>query len=117
MSRYSGRRKLLNNPFTGDAESIYQEFLDNRNIRQLTQYASPSFPKLTAARRGSILYDNHIWKTGDRFYKLAYEYYGNSELWWIIAWYNQTPTESHVNLGDTIMVPVNSERVLTYFSQ
>ncbi len=117
MSRNSGRKKLLNNPFGGGAEAIYEEFMDNRNIRQIIQYASPSYPKLTVARRRSIQYDNHVWKIGDRFYKLAYEYYGYPELWWLIAWYNQTPTESHVNLGDTIMIPVDSEKALTYFIQ
>jgi len=117
MSRNSGRKKLLNNPASGDAESIYQEFLDNRNIKQVIQYASPSYPKLTTARRRSIQYDSHVWTLGDRFYKLASEYYGNPELWWLIAWYNQAPTENHVNLGDTIMIPIDSERVLTYFSQ
>jgi len=117
MSRYSGRKKRLNNPTTGNAESIYQEFLDKRNIKQVIQYTSPSFSPLTIERRRSIEHDNYVWKTGDRFYKLAYEYYGNPELWWLIAWYNQTPTESYINIGDTIMVPIDSERALTYFNR
>jgi len=116
MSRYSQKYKFVNNPREGSQTGIYQEFIYNRNIRKLVQYASPVFPELTVARRQSILYDSHVWKRGDRFYKLAHQYYGDSSLWYIIAWFNQTPTESHVHLGDTIMVPVSSERVLTYFN-
>ena len=117
MSRYSQRQQRLNNPKAGDGTGIYQEIIDNRNIRQVIQYTSPAFPPLTPARRMSVQYDSHVWKRGDRFYKLAYQYYGDPELWYLIAWFNQSPTESHVNIGDTIMVPVSSERVLTYFNR
>ena len=40
-----------------------------------------------------------MWKLGDRFYKLADQYYGDPTLWWIIAWYNRMPTESHAEGG------------------
>jgi|TARA_R100000908_G_C3732642_1_gene131513 hypothetical protein len=111
MSRYFGRNKRLNkNP-------LYQEFLDKRNVKQIEQYTSPVFPELTPARRASIEYDTHVWKRGDKFYKLAYQYYGDSELWWLIAWFNQSPTESHLRLGDRIMVPTFYERVMTYFNR
>ena len=117
MSRYSQNFRFTNNPRVGTDNEIYQEFIYNRNIRKLVQYATPVFPELTVDRRQSILYDSYIWKRGDRFYKLAHKYYGDASLWYIIAWFNQSPTENHVNIGDTIMVPVNSERVLTYFNQ
>jgi hypothetical protein len=116
MSRYSQKYKFVMNPRPGRQTEIYQELVHKRNIKKLTQYASPKFPELTLARRQSILYDSHVWSLGDRFYKLAYQYYGDASLWYIIAWFNQSPTENHVNIGDTIMVPVNSERVLTYFN-
>ena len=117
MSRYAQKTKRLNDPKSGDASAIYQEIIDNRNIRQVIQYASPAFPPLTAERRRSVQYDLHVWKRGDKFYKLAHQYYGDPSLWYLIAWFNQTPTENHVNLGDTIMVPTYSERVMTYFTR
>ena len=46
-----------------------------------------------------------VWKRGSRFYKLASEYYGTPELWWVIAWFNGKPTEHHVELGEVIQVP------------
>ena len=117
MSRYTNRRRVLNNPSTGDSESIYQEIIYNRNIKQVIQYESPVFPKLTVARRRAIDYDSYIWKRGDRLYKVAYEYYGDSSLWYLIAWFNQSPTESHIDIGDTIMVPIYPEMVTIYFNR
>jgi hypothetical protein len=116
MPRYTNRRKILNDPSSGGTESIYQEIIDKRNIKQVTQYESPVFPELTVARRRAVQYDSHVWKRGDRLYKLAYNYYGNSSLWYLIAWFNQTPTESHINIGDTIMVPISAESVMVYFN-
>tara|TARA_R110000824_G_scaffold138078_2_gene302746 strand:- start:60 stop:287 length:228 start_codon:yes stop_codon:yes gene_type:complete len=57
----------------------------------------------------------HTWKVGDRFYKLAQEHYGDSTLWWVIAWFNQTPTESHLEIGDGIQIPMPLDKVLGIF--
>ena len=46
------------------------------------------------------------WRVGDRLYKLANEYYGDSTKWWVIAWFNQKPTESHFSLGDIVYIPL-----------
>ena len=56
--------------------------------------------------------DAHVWSVGDRFYKLAQMYYNDPSLWWVLAWYNQKPTEGHVELGDTILVPRNIDDLL-----
>ena len=68
----------------------------------------------------------HVWSVGDRFYKLALTYYnvrcirrssytdyGDPKLWWVIAWYNQKPTEGHVTGGDTVLVPRNITELLS----
>ena len=49
---------------------------------------------------------SHVWSVGDRFYKLAHKYYGDSKMWWVIARFNSKPTEAHLNLGDVIAIPV-----------
>ena len=117
MSRYSQRQERLNSPKTDEGAQIYQELIDKRNVRQIIHYSTPAFPPLTTQRRQSVDYDSHVWKRGDRFFKLAHQYYGDPDLWYLIAWFNQTPTENHVNIGDTIMVPISPERVLTYFNR
>lgn len=57
---------------------------------------------------------SHLWKTGDQYWKLAHKYYGTPELWWVIAWFNKKPTESHVKMGDTIQIPLPLTTILKY---
>ena len=54
----------------------------------------------------------YIWKVGDRFHKLAEQHYGDPTLWWIIAWFNRTPTEHHLRLGDNLQIPLPLERII-----
>ena len=89
------RRNRNRTQFYND-EKLYDEFFDKKNMKGFVQYASP-------------------WKTGDRFYKLAYDNYGNEEYWWIIALFNETPTESHVKLGDQILIPLDYELVIQLY--
>jgi len=57
----------------------------------------------------------HRWTLGDRFFKLAHEYYGDPEMWWVIAWFNQTPTESHVDPGDLIYIPSPLDQITSFY--
>lgn len=54
----------------------------------------------------------HIFKTGDKLSKIAYEYYGDPKLWWVLAWFNSKPTDFHCRIGDTIEVPKPLDEVL-----
>jgi|TARA_R110000851_G_scaffold285755_1_gene439506 nucleoid-associated protein YgaU len=80
----------------------------------IRQYSTPTNIRLTAAQRRTITEVGHIWKTGDRYYKLAERYYGRPQYWWAIALYNNKPTEGHVKLGDTIVIPLPLEKYLRY---
>jgi len=109
-SRYSNKIVRIND------QELYKELFDKRGIRQLEQYLTPFTPELTSERRLALDTANHVWKTGDRLYKLASQYYGDSTLWWLIAWYNEKPTDSHYKLGDTVYVPFPLGRVLAYYN-
>jgi len=52
---------------------------------------------------------------GDRYFKLAHRFYGDSKLWWVIAWFNKKPTESHVDVGDLILIPTDLYQILNIF--
>ena len=49
---------------------------------------------------------------GDRYYKLAASFYGDARYWWIIAWFNKKPTESHIKVGDIIRIPTSLGDIL-----
>lgn len=99
-SRYNKRTEQLI-----PKEGVYRELLDNRGIGKngITTYASPEYNETSAEDMEVIL---HVWTIGDRFYKLSYKYYGSTKYWWIIAKYNKKPTETHVEIGDTLQIPI-----------
>jgi len=107
MSRYSRYRKLLNN-------SKYYEYLrkERNNIKGITHYETPVMYHPDVVDRINMPTTTHVWAVGDRFYKLASEYYGDPTLWWIIAWYNGRPTEGDVYPGELLTIPLDTERIL-----
>lgn len=99
MSRYEDR-----NEYVVDV-SDREELLKQRGVKSLRFYSTPEFEKLTANDYAEIHEIRHVWKIGDRYYKLADKYYGDTQYWWVIAKYNERPTESHISLGEVISIP------------
>tara|TARA_Y100000592_G_C5200019_1_gene190087 strand:- start:150 stop:491 length:342 start_codon:yes stop_codon:yes gene_type:complete len=95
-----------------NSEELYNEILSKRDITNLRQYATIELPDLRRIRE--IKSFNHVWKTGDRYFKLANQYYGRPELWWIIARYNGAPTEASLKRGDVVLIPTPIETILHY---
>ena len=71
MSRYESKAKGVNRG------KFYEEFLQERNIKRLTQYRTPKFPVLNTKVRSRFSVVFHSWKLGDSYWKLAGQYYGN----------------------------------------
>tara|TARA_Y100001938_G_scaffold149963_1_gene238940 strand:- start:3789 stop:4130 length:342 start_codon:yes stop_codon:yes gene_type:complete len=108
MSRYINRKVVFN------SSDAYQdsEIFENRGIKRLYQYSTPKFQRFTKEEYDSVSYETHIWKNGDRYWKLANTYYGDPTLWWVIAKWNFKPTESHVSEGEEIRIPTNLQEAL-----
>ena len=105
-SRYDNEQLKIN------ASSIYRKKFIRRNIGFVNQYGTPTIPYHTDEQLMNITLIPHVWKVGDRFYKLAHKYYEDSSLWWIIAWFNRLPTESEVEIGDSIDIPLPLDYML-----
>ncbi len=94
-----------------DREIVTNATQANRNLRvprkksSIRQYGPSNLKHLTVDQISQLTLRKHIWKLGDRFYKLAYKHYGDSQLWWVIAHFNKLPTEGHVNIGDVVYIP------------
>ena len=106
-SRYSTRPIGIN-----DTEA-YESLREQRNVKTMRQYFTPDLKHPTPSDIAKLTTAAHTWKSGDRFFKLAHKYYNDSSLWWVIAWFNQTPTESHLQIGDVIEIPTPLERALS----
>jgi len=92
---------------------MYKEHFKKRGVPYIRQYDTPIMRYPTSKQRNSISAISHIWKTGDRFYKLAQFHYGDPQFWWVIAWYNKAPTEAHVEYGDNVLIPEDLEIFLS----
>ena len=103
------RKKFRNNSET------YKKSLEERGYPGgIIHYSTamlrhPSIPEMAKLKR-----QQHVWSIGDRYYKLAHEYYGDSRYWWVIAWFNKKPTESHLTIGEVLYIPSPLEEVLRY---
>jgi hypothetical protein len=96
-----------------DYKKVYSDKFNNNRKKFLLKKATlnlqyPDFDEVL-----QFDYDVHVWKLGDHYYKLAERFYGNPSYWWVIAWFNKKPTESHVKIGDLIRIPLPIGEVLT----
>lgn len=106
INRYSNRR-VLNNSL-----EMYDNTFLERNVKFINHYSTAKFIYPDESNISTITIVNHTWSLGDRFYKLAHKYYGDAKDWWVIAKFNNLPTESHVKLGDVILIPTPIEQVI-----
>ena len=108
-SRYDNRIIAKN------SDEAYKDLFDKRGVRFIRQYRTGVLRHPSGLDVMSLNMVGHTWTVGDRYYKLAQQHYGDPTYWWVIAWFNQAPTEAHLNLGDPIQIPSPLERVLGFF--
>ena len=106
MPRYTRDRILTN------ASEYYAPLRKSRGLKAIRHYETPVLRHPSLLDRALLNTTSHIWKTGDRFYKLADKYYGDANYWWVIAWYTGYPTEATIKSGDPIQIPLNLESTL-----
>ena len=109
MSNRYKRRRLFKNTLP-----TYREQRQARGIRLINHFSTPHMKYPDPAQLRKISAINHVWGLGDRYYKLAHKHYGEKKLWWLIAWFNMAPTESHLNPGQVIQIPMPLEAALSY---
>jgi len=105
-SRYINRQVILNNS-ARDRSNVKK-----RGFNEVEQYVTPVMFHPKDVSLFGIKTVNHTWKRGDHYYKLAHKYYGNPAYWWVIAFFNVTPTENLLSFGDVILIPVNLDVIL-----
>jgi len=100
MGKRIDRRTVRN------SDELYEEAFRQRGVKHIDHYPTPVMRELTVEVTSRVEQISHVWSVGDRYYKLAHKHYGDSKMWWVIARFNNKPTESHLNLGDVVVVPV-----------
>ena len=106
LYRYS-RRKTLQI----DKRDMFKQIKARRDLDSVGVYSTPKFNKITEIDLESLNYQSYIWKRGDKFYKLSHEFYKDSTYWWVIALFNNAPTEQHIKIGEEIFIPSEPDSV------
>ena len=106
MSRYRSRPSAVNE------DQLYQEVLEERGVTKITQFVTPEFSRPTDEMLNKLPYKKYVWTVGDRYWRIAQREYGDRNLWYLIARFNNKPTEAHVQPGDLIKIPTNVRAAL-----
>lgn len=102
MPKYYSNKKTINKT------TPYEILLNERGLKFADLFTSGIQMKIDYS---SISYRKHVWSKGDNLFRLSNKYYGGKENWWIIAAFNQKPTDAHFNFGDVVLVPTNPNAV------
>ncbi len=98
-----------------NSNDLYSSVFDDRNVPYIIQHATPNLSYPSEEVFKNLRLATHVWKQGDKFYKLAQEYYGSTKYWWVIPWFNQKLLEADYKYGDKVFVPLDLYDVIVYF--
>jgi len=107
ISRFQLRRRTLN------ANKMYKDIFHERGVKYIKHYRTGKLEYPSQKQLQKLETVQHLWKLGDRYEKLAYKYYGDSRLWWVIAWINLRPAEFSNSAGDVLYIPTSLENTLS----
>jgi len=112
-NRYDNRKIIHNN------NGLYYNILEGRGLSntKLVHYNISKVVPLSQEEVDSFSLTGHIWQASDTLYKLSHLYYGSIEYWWIIAWFNQKPTDYNIELGDSIWIPFPLEEAILLYKR
>ena len=85
----------------------------NKKNKNITSYSSIIYPKIE--RSSNDIYIRA--RLGDRLDHLAYEYYNDVSLWWIIAEANGLGKGSMaIPTGNQIRIPMDTDKIINDFN-
>jgi len=102
MPKYKNR-KLGHND-----NSLFDGIFEKRGVTRITQYRTMPF---TGLDFDTIMVQEYIWMVRDSLHKLSQTFYNTYDLWWVIAFVNQKPTDAHYKVGDKIYIPSNPQKI------
>lgn len=108
ISRYKNRKIITNN------FNSYREILEKRGTKKIFHFDTPNFSFDDSVEQYPFDFIKHIWKDGDRLYKLSNRYYNSTKFWWVIGFVNQKPSDSDYQIGDLVLIPDPLEQVLSF---
>ena len=74
-------------------------------------YRTTYYPQISVSDDDKFIYP----KDGDRLDTLAYKYYGDTTLWWVIAKANGIKGKVVVSVDEILRIPGNITRIIENF--
>jgi nucleoid-associated protein YgaU len=94
--------KYKDSKYSNNNTKLYKKVLEERGIKNIYQFRTKIFDKIDPS---TIRTTKYIWKKGDNLFKLANRFYSNKDYWWLIAHFNQKPTDGSFEIGEEILIP------------
>tara|TARA_R100000030_G_scaffold28762_2_gene21268 strand:+ start:934 stop:1236 length:303 start_codon:yes stop_codon:yes gene_type:complete len=88
--------------------STTRQRLDKAGMRV---YSTTFYPQIPISDSDQFIYP----KDGDRLDTLAYRYYGDTTLWWVIAKANGIKGKVAVSVDDVLRIPGNISIIMENF--
>jgi len=93
-------------------DAKYDRILKKRNVREgVMMLGTPEIGHPADLDTSLIFETEEIWSHSTKLWKLAAKYYGDGNLYWVIALYNSRPTDAHWKIGDIVYIPQPVEYV------
>jgi hypothetical protein len=108
LSRYNKREVVTNI----SRDYAYSDIFRKRGLVTPMQYTIAEFKQLTQGEIMDLEIEEKLWTLGEKYFKLAHEFYGDPTYWWIIAWFNERPLESDFLPGEVVEIPTPLELIL-----
>mgnify|MGYP001244990304 CR=1 FL=1 len=109
--------RYKNVPYFRNSYPMYENVLEERGLKYVNQYGTSLLRQLTKEQEENIMIKEVVWEVGDRLDKLASREYSDPTYWWLIARYNNKPTDAHFTRGDTVRVPHPLSLILGYYTE
>jgi hypothetical protein len=109
VSRYENTDVFVNK------DRAYYTIMEDRGVTQIQQFGTRVLKYPSTEQISELNIIAHNWRYGDRYHKLSHDNYGDSKLWWVIAFFNQQPTESNLEFGSIVYIPHPLERILNIY--
>ena len=86
--------------------------ITNNNVRKKQQYIPTYYPVIPANENDTYILTQYQ----DRLDLIAYDFYGDSTLWWVIAMANELPGDSlYLEVGTQLRIPFDISAVLNEY--
>ena len=93
---------------------LYKKKFKGKRGKYVIQYATKRTPEVTDEIYAEWEIDEYVWKYNDTYQSLAQDYYGDMAEWWRIAWFNKKPSETTLEIGSIILIPVYLSEIKEY---